>query len=84
MEINFDVSKDSIGDFNKALVDKFIKSEIKGELVDTGRRKLGAIIADNVHTGINTSIFPGRKIWPGLTTRPGESINRDVKEPKDI
>ncbi|MFC1800494.1 bifunctional sugar-1-phosphate nucleotidylyltransferase/acetyltransferase [Nanoarchaeota archaeon] len=61
-----------------------VKSEVKGELIDSGRKKLGAIIADNVHTGINTSLFPGRKIWPGLSTGPGEKVNRDVKQPKDI
>jgi acetyltransferase-like isoleucine patch superfamily enzyme len=47
-------------------------------LVDTGRRKLGAIIGDDVHTGIHTSIYPGRKIWPGLSTRPGDIVQRDL------
>lgn len=54
------------------------KSMIKGELVDTGRRKFGAIIADDVHTGIHTSIYPGRKIWPELSTHPGELVQRDL------
>jgi len=53
------------------------RSMVKGELVDTGRRKLGAILGDGVHTGINTSIYPGRKIWPGLSTLPGEVVDRD-------
>ena len=52
-------------------------SMVKGVLVDTGRRKLGAIIGDNVHTGINTSIYPGRKLWPGTSTLPGEVVQRD-------
>ncbi len=55
------------------------KSEVKGKLVDTGRRKLGVIIGDNVHTGINTSLYPGRKIWPNLSTKPGEIVNKDIK-----
>ncbi len=59
-----------------------VKSEVKGELLDSGRRKFGAIIGDNVHIGINTSILPGRKIWPGLTTAPGEIVKRDIKEDK--
>lgn len=54
------------------------RSMIKGELVDTGRRKLGAIIADGVHTGIHTSVYPGRKIWPDMMTRPGSVISRDL------
>ncbi|MBT3721649.1 NTP transferase domain-containing protein [archaeon] len=56
-----------------------VKSFVKGELVDTLRRKLGAILADGVHTGINTSINPGRKIWPNKTTLPGEVVNRDIQ-----
>ncbi len=55
-----------------------IKSMVKGKLIDTQRRKLGAIIADDVHTGINTSIYPGRKLWPGTTTRPGEIVKKDI------
>jgi UDP-N-acetylglucosamine diphosphorylase / glucose-1-phosphate thymidylyltransferase / UDP-N-acetylgalactosamine diphosphorylase / glucosamine-1-phosphate N-acetyltransferase / galactosamine-1-phosphate N-acetyltransferase len=56
-----------------------VKSMIKGVLIDSGRRKLGSIIGDNVHTGINTSIYPGRKIWPNKTTLPGEIVNRDIE-----
>ena len=58
---------------------KNVKSEVKGELIDTGRRKFGAIIADDVHTGINTTIYPGRKIWPGVGTGPGEIVDKDKK-----
>jgi len=55
-----------------------IKTMVNGNLVDTGRRKLGTIIADGVHTGINTSIYPGRKFWPNTTTKPGEVVKKDV------
>lgn len=54
------------------------RSMVAGELIDTGRRKFGAIIGDGVHTGIHTSIYPGRKIWPGLTTRPADVVDRDL------
>ena len=54
-----------------------VRSVVKGKIVDTGRRKLGTIIADDVHTGINTTIYPGRKIWPGVSTLPGEIIDKD-------
>jgi len=53
-------------------------SKIADKLVDTGRRKFGTVIGDNVHTGINTSIYPGRKIWPGLTTRPADIVIQDL------
>lgn len=54
-----------------------VRSAVKGKLVDTGRRKLGVILADGVKTGINTTLYPGRKLWPGVTTRPGEVIEKD-------
>ena len=55
-----------------------IKSYVNKELIDTGRKKLGAIIGDNVKLAINTSIYPGRKIWPEKTTLPGEIVKKDV------
>ncbi|MCH2174834.1 MAG: hypothetical protein MK193_03810 [Lentisphaeria bacterium] len=55
------------------------KSMIEGTLIDTGRRKFGTIIGDHVHTGIHTSIYPGRKLWPGVTTVPAEVVRKDIK-----
>ncbi|MGL4399430.1 MAG: hypothetical protein ACRCXD_06155 [Luteolibacter sp.] len=55
------------------------RSMVNGELIDTGRRKFGAIIGDGVHTGIHTSIYPGRKLWPNTTTRPGEIVQHDIQ-----
>ncbi|HBC89726.1 MAG TPA: hypothetical protein DCZ94_22535 [Lentisphaeria bacterium] len=55
------------------------RSMLKDELVDTGRRKLGVITGDDVHTGIHTSIYPGRKIWPDMSTKPGEIVSKDMK-----
>ncbi len=57
-----------------------IRTLIQDKFVDTGRVKLGAIIGDHVHTGINTSIYPGRKIWPGHTTLPGSAIRFDITQ----
>lgn len=54
------------------------RSMVGGVLIDTGRRKFGAIIGDNVHTGIHTSIYPGRKLAPGATTRPGAIVEHDI------
>ncbi|MBC8185234.1 NTP transferase domain-containing protein [candidate division KSB1 bacterium] len=59
---------------------KNVLSSVKGNLVDTGLLKFGVVIADNVKTGINTSIYPGRKIWPGLQTKVGEIVIKDVNE----
>lgn len=55
------------------------RSMVNGALLDTGRRKFGAIVGDHVHTGIHTSIYPGRKLWPGTTTLPGEVVRRDIE-----
>jgi bifunctional UDP-N-acetylglucosamine pyrophosphorylase/glucosamine-1-phosphate N-acetyltransferase len=54
------------------------RSVVEGRLVDTGRRKLGAIVGDGVHTGIHTSLYPGRKLWPRTTTLPGAIVDRDI------
>ncbi|MDI6902812.1 MAG: hypothetical protein QMC77_03665 [Methanocellales archaeon] len=35
---------------------------IKGKLVDSGRRKLGVIMGDNVHTGVNSMLNAGATI----------------------
>lgn len=55
------------------------RSAVKGEIIDTGRRKFGAIIGDGVHTGIHTSLYPGRKLGPGTTTLPGEVVAKDKR-----
>ena len=57
---------------------KNIMSKVNGDLIDTGRKKLGTIIGDNVKTGANTTIYPGRKIWPGKQTMPGEVVKEDI------
>lgn len=54
------------------------RSMVRGELVDTGRRKFGTIMGDQVHTGIHTSIYPGRKFWPHASTRPGDVVQYDI------
>ena len=51
---------------------------VNGKKIYTGMKKLGAFIGDNVRTGINTSIYPGRKIWPSLSTRPAEIVDKDM------
>lgn len=53
---------------------KNIKCLVKGKVVDTGRRKLGVIMGDDVHTGINTSINVGMMMEAGSYTHPGEVL----------
>jgi bifunctional UDP-N-acetylglucosamine pyrophosphorylase/glucosamine-1-phosphate N-acetyltransferase len=54
------------------------RTMVDGKLVDTGLLKFGTIIGDGVHTGIHTSIYPGRKLFPHATTLPGQVVKHDV------
>ncbi|MFW6000698.1 MAG: bifunctional sugar-1-phosphate nucleotidylyltransferase/acetyltransferase, partial [Halorubrum sp.] len=54
-----------------------VRQTVKGDRVDTGRRKLGAIVGDEAKTGINTALNAGVKLGAGETTAPGESLTRD-------
>ncbi|MEA2012686.1 MAG: DapH/DapD/GlmU-related protein [Verrucomicrobiota bacterium] len=55
------------------------KSVVNEKLIETGRRKLGTILGDNVHTGIHCGFYPARKMWPGKATLPGEIVKKDIK-----
>ncbi|MFX1418047.1 MAG: bifunctional sugar-1-phosphate nucleotidylyltransferase/acetyltransferase [Promethearchaeota archaeon] len=57
---------------------KNIKMNINGNLVDSSRRKLGAIIGPNSQTGINASIMCGRKIGENSIIGAHTLINEDV------
>ncbi|OIP96910.1 hypothetical protein AUK40_04400 [Candidatus Wirthbacteria bacterium CG2_30_54_11] len=52
-------------------------TQVNGKKVDTHREKLGCFLGDGVFTGIHTSMYPGRKVWPGLMTLPGEVLAKD-------
>jgi NDP-sugar pyrophosphorylase family protein len=55
-----------------------------GQRIDTGRRKLGAILGDGVLTGCNSVLHPGvvvgrgTQIYPGVQLRPGVYPARSV------
>lgn len=53
---------------------KNIKVMMKSKILDSGRRKLGVIMGDDVHTGINTSINIGVIMEKGRCTSPGEIV----------
>ena len=55
-----------------------IKSRVKGALVSSGRKKLGAVMGDEVRTGINVSIFPGVKVGHGAWLGPSAIVEKDV------
>ncbi len=58
--------------------DSDVESRVKGAMLDSGQRKLGAILGDGVKTGINVSIFPGVKIGADAWIGPGAIVKADV------
>ena len=54
------------------------RSLVEGRLVDTQRKNFGAVIGDGVRTGINTCVYPGRKIGPGRLTNPNATVSKDL------
>jgi len=65
---------------NLRLDEKSVKMRIKGELKDTGRRKMGCIVGDNVKIGLNVMINAGRKIGQNSMIGPGVVVYHDVPE----
>ncbi len=57
-----------------------IKVNVKGERVDTGLTKLGAIMGGYSQTGINVSLMPGVKVGSYAVIYPGCVVHRDVEE----
>jgi len=51
--------------------DKNVKVSSGGTVIDSGRRKLGVIMGDNVKTGINSMIDAGTVIWEDSYIGPG-------------
>jgi bifunctional UDP-N-acetylglucosamine pyrophosphorylase/glucosamine-1-phosphate N-acetyltransferase len=56
-----------------------IEVTINEERLDSGRRKLGVIMGDNVQTGINVSIHPGVVVGSDSWITPGITVQRDVR-----
>lgn len=53
---------------------KSVKVAQEGKRVDSGRRKLGVILGDDVHTGINSSLNVGVMLPADDATMPGEVV----------
>ena len=63
---------------NLRLDDGEIKMMVKDQLVNTGRRKLGAVLGDNVKTGIQSSFMPGVKVGANSWVGPNLMVERDL------
>ena len=60
-----------------------IKMIVKDQVVDSERRKLGAVLGDNVKTGINALFMPGAKVGNDSWIGANVVVQRDVP-PKTI
>jgi UDP-N-acetylglucosamine diphosphorylase/glucosamine-1-phosphate N-acetyltransferase len=57
---------------------KAVNVTVKDHRVSSGRRKLGAIIGDNVKTGIGTLLSTGVVLHQGAKTGPGVIVTKDI------
>jgi bifunctional UDP-N-acetylglucosamine pyrophosphorylase/glucosamine-1-phosphate N-acetyltransferase len=57
---------------------KNVRVNIKGKRIDSGLRKLGSIIGDDVQTGINVSLMPGVKVGSNSWIAPSLTVHEDV------
>lgn len=64
---------------NLRLDDKNVKMEVNGSRIDSGRRKLGAVVGDNVKLGVRVTIMPGKRIWPNLMIPACHTVDEDIK-----
>ncbi len=62
---------------NVRLDKKNIQVAVNGDLIDSGRKKLGVIMSDNTQTGINSSIMPGSTINPETHIYPSTVVGVD-------
>ena len=58
--------------------DRTVKVSFNGKLIDSGRRKLGVIMGDDVKTGINSMIDAGTIIFEDAVIGPGAAAKGTV------
>lgn len=61
---------------------KPVEVEIKGKMVNTRRRKFGAVLGDGVQVGVNSSLMPGVLIDPEVIIEPHSLVKNNLKNPK--
>jgi bifunctional UDP-N-acetylglucosamine pyrophosphorylase/glucosamine-1-phosphate N-acetyltransferase len=65
---------------NYRLDGKGVKMMVKDKIIDTGRRKLGAVLGDGVKTGINALFMPGVKVGNDSWIGPNVLVHRDLPQ----
>lgn len=61
-----------------------IKVNIGDKKIDSGRDKLGVIMADNCKVGVNATLFPGVKVGPNSIVGPSVYLGKDLEPNKII
>lgn len=56
-----------------------VRSVVKGNRLDTGRDKLGAIIGQNAFIGVDVMTMPGVKIGENAQIGPGTHVQEDIR-----
>ena len=57
-----------------------VKSTVKGQRVDTGRQKLGAVLGEGSFVGVGAMLMPGVKIGEGSIVGPLTLVLEDVPD----
>ncbi|MDR2707908.1 MAG: NTP transferase domain-containing protein [Nitrososphaerota archaeon] len=60
--------------------DGTIKMTIKDKVMDTGRRKFGVVLGDNVKTGIKASFMPGVKVGANACVGANFMVTHDLPD----
>jgi bifunctional UDP-N-acetylglucosamine pyrophosphorylase/glucosamine-1-phosphate N-acetyltransferase len=56
-----------------------VKLNVKGKKIDSGKRKLGVIMGDNVKTGVNVSFYPGVKVGSNCWIDAEVLVKEDIE-----
>lgn len=57
-----------------------VKSTVKGDRLQTGRDKLGAIVGKDAFIGVDAMTMPGVKIGESAVVGPGTHVYKDVRD----
>jgi UDP-N-acetylglucosamine diphosphorylase / glucose-1-phosphate thymidylyltransferase / UDP-N-acetylgalactosamine diphosphorylase / glucosamine-1-phosphate N-acetyltransferase / galactosamine-1-phosphate N-acetyltransferase len=57
-----------------------VSSKVKGQKIDSGRNKFGAVIGQNAFLGVDVMTMPGVKIGGGAQVGPGTHVHQDISD----
>jgi UDP-N-acetylglucosamine diphosphorylase / glucose-1-phosphate thymidylyltransferase / UDP-N-acetylgalactosamine diphosphorylase / glucosamine-1-phosphate N-acetyltransferase / galactosamine-1-phosphate N-acetyltransferase len=69
---------------NLKIIPGSIRIRVRGEVIDTGLRKFGAVLGDGVEIGCNTVTNPGTVLGKGCAVHPVASVPAGYHAPKTV